>query len=145
MLLPIESVLRRGAVFRWIKYTQLDDPKLAGKSKSKYIVMLSASALDDPFFYILTTSEKPKHASHPFPADLLTIPAGSYPFLSLPTLIDVGEAGQLDIEQAAFIALYESGQVAYLGNLSHTDVAGLVGKILSSRRVSGRFKQVLSG
>src|SRR5450759_4464984 len=107
MRLPLEKALRRGVVFLWVKYDKLDDPALASHTKPKYVVILSASPLDDPLFYILTTSGKPKHAHFPFPSDLLRIATGSYDFFSQETLIDVGEAGELEVGRQEFQALYE--------------------------------------
>jgi hypothetical protein len=101
--------------------------------------------MDGPPAYILTTSETPKHSTHPFPADLVTIAAGTYDFFPLTTLIDAGEAGQLDIGRDEFVALYQSGAVEYKGVLSDADVATLVAKIGASTRVSRRLKQLLTG
>jgi hypothetical protein len=77
MLLPLDVVLRRGVIFLWTKYARLDDPNLVGKTKAKFIVILSNSPRDDPIIYILTTSEKDKHAQHPFPGDLQRLHAGT--------------------------------------------------------------------
>lgn len=145
MLLPLEAVLRRGVVFLWTAYGQLDDPALQGQTKPKYVVMLSGSALDDPLVYILTTSEKARHAEHPFPKDLVLIPAGTYAFFPVNTLIDAGEAGQLEVGRDEFVALYSNGAVVYQGALSDADTAALVAKIMACVRVSRRFKQMLSG
>lgn len=144
MPLPLQSVFRRGAVFLWTSYAALDDPTLQGQTKPKYIVMLSASALDDPLFYMLTTSHKPKHVDHPFPNDLFHISAGTYGFLPVDTLIDAGEAGALEVGRDEFTALYDSGEVLYKGGLSSADVTALVAKIVASARVRRRFKQMLT-
>lgn len=41
MLLPLDVVLRRGVVFLWLDYEEFDDLALAGKSKPKFIVILT--------------------------------------------------------------------------------------------------------
>jgi hypothetical protein len=144
MLLPLEVVLRRGVIFLWSKYARLDDPSLKGQTKAKFIVVLSSSPHDDPIIYILTTSQKDKHARHPFPEDLKLIKAGSYECFDLDTLIDAGDAGQLDIGREELIALYQSGALAYKGTLTEQDSQELMSKIAASRRVSRRLKQILS-
>jgi hypothetical protein len=141
----LEAILRRGAIFLWSKYARLDDPALAGQTKPKFIIVLSNSAQDDPILYILTTSEKPKHATHPFPGDLHHLAAGSYGCFNLDTLIDAGDAGQLDVGLDEFVALYESGALIYRGTLSQGDVEQLVAKVLASRRVARRVKSIISG
>lgn len=87
MRLPVETVLRRGVVFLWTNYARLDDPALKGQTKSKFIVILSGSPLDDPLLYILTTSEKLKHEHHPCPQDLFRVAADRYEFFPADTLI----------------------------------------------------------
>lgn len=124
MRFPLEIVLRRGAIFLWTKYAKLDDPALAAQTKPKFIVILSGSSQDDPIIYILTTSEKAKHARHPFPVDLLHLPAGAYECFDVDTLIDTGEAGELDIGRDAFVALYESDALLYKGALTEAHVRG---------------------
>ena len=141
----LEEVLRRGSIFLWTKYSRLDDPALAGRTKPKFIVILSSSSHDDPVIYILTTSEKPKHAGHPFPADLHRVPAGAYPCFVLDTLIDAGDAGQLEIGRDELSALYANRTLIYKGSLSQSDVTVLTAKIVASRRVSRRVKQILTG
>jgi hypothetical protein len=42
---PLHSVLRRGAIFIWHQYEQLDDPNYAGQTKPKFVVILSNSPL----------------------------------------------------------------------------------------------------
>lgn len=143
MRLPLDVVLRRGVIFLWTTYDKLDDPALAGQTKPKFVVILSGSPKDDPLIYILTTSQKAKHAGHPFPVDLQHLPAGSYDFLPADTLIDVGDAGQLEVGREDFIALYESDAVVYKGALSEAHLAELVEKILACPRVARRFKQIL--
>lgn len=145
MLLPLDVVLRRGVIFLWTKYARLDDPALAGKTKPKFIVILSGSPQDDPLIYILTTSEKDKHDTHPFPEDLHRVHAGAYECFDVETVIDVGEAGQLDVGRDEFVALYEKGELIYKGVLSDSDVSQLLTKIVSSRRVARRVKQLLTG
>ena len=145
MRLPLEVVFRRGAVFLWKQYARLDDPALAGQTKPKFIVILSSSAEDDPVVYILTTSEKSKHEHHPVPEDLLHIAANSYEFFDLDTLIDTGEAGQLEVGRDEFVALYAGDSLIYKGTLTDADVTTLMNKITSSRRVARRVKQILSG
>jgi hypothetical protein len=145
MAVALEQVFRRGAVFLWTTFAQLDDPALAGSTKPKFIVMLSGSAHDEPLYYILTTSEKPKTTSHPHPQDLFAIPSGTYPWFPLNTILDTGSAGELTVESDEFAALYARGEVIYKGALSDHDVAALVVKIKNSLRVNRRFKQVLGG
>ena len=144
MRLPLDLVLRRGVVFLWPKYDKLDDPALVGQSKSKYIVILSGSPKDDPLIYILTTSERAKHAGHPFPGDLQHIAAGAYTFFPSDTLIDAGTAGEREVGRDEFVALYQADSVVYQGVLTDAHRDELVGKILASRRVSKRFKQMLA-
>jgi hypothetical protein len=145
MRLPLDHVLRRGVVFLWTKYDKLDDPTLSSQVKPKFVVFISASVLDDPLFYLLTTSAKSKHAHSPFANDLFRIAAGSYAFFPQETLIDVGVAGELEIGRAEFEGLYEADEVVYKGVLTDVDVAALVEMILASRRVSTRFKRVING
>src|SRR5438132_9739623 len=109
----LKAVLKRGAVFIWHKYDKLDDVSLTGQTKAKFAVILSNSPLDDPFVYILTTSEKPKHASAKFPADLFVIAANKYSFFSQKTIIDISQAGNLEIDREAFTTLYDDGEVTY--------------------------------
>ena len=130
-------------MFLWPQYDKLDDAALAGQTKAKFIVILSGSPNDDPLLYILTTSEKPKHAAHPFPVDLQHLPAGSYDFLPVETLIDAGDAGELEVGRDEFIALYESDAVIYKGALTDAHLNELVDKILACPRVARRFKQLL--
>ncbi len=144
MRLPLGTVLRRGVVFLWPQYAELNDPALAGRTKPKYIVILSGSPLDDPIVYILTTSEKAKHSGHPHPGDLLHLPAGTYDFFALDTVIDAGTAGEREIDRDALVALYESDAVVYQGTLGEAHCAELLVKVAASRRVSRRCKQVLS-
>jgi hypothetical protein len=138
-------VLRRGVIFLWGRYAKLDDPALAGQTKPKFIVILSASPHDDPLIYLLTTSEKAKHTEHPFPEDLQHLPAGAYDCFTVDTLIDAGDAGQTNIGREEFVALYESEGLIYKGCLSEAHIKELVDKILASRRVSGLMKRVLAG
>lgn len=144
MLLPLEVVLRRGVIFLWAKYSRLDDPSLAGRTKPKFIVILSSSPQDDPIIYILTTSAKDKHAMHPFPDDIQRLPAGSYNGFDLETLMDAGDAGQLDIGRDELIALYQAGGLVYKDTLSEQHVEELMAKIAASRRVARRVKHVLA-
>lgn len=143
MLLPLDVVLRRGVVFRWIDYDELDDPAFAGKSKPKFIVILSNSALDDPLIYILTTSERAKHEHHPFPGDLVHIARGSYGFLPVDTLIDAGTAGEREVGRDEFIALYNQGSVVYQGALDDSHCVDLLQRITASRRVSTKLKRII--
>jgi hypothetical protein len=145
MRLPLEVVFKRGAIFLWKTYARLDDPEFAGKTKPKFIVVLSASPLDDPILFILTTSEKAKHAKHPMPKDLLHLPAGVYDFLTVDTLIDAGEAGQLEVGREEFVALYQGDTLICKGSLNNQHAQELMSKIAASRRVSGRVKQMLTG
>src|SRR5262245_48871061 len=122
---PLATVLRRGAVFIWHRYQALDDPAYTGKSKPKFIVMLSGSAQDDPLFYILASSEKPRHANPLFLHDLLQIPAGTYAFFDQPTIIDASTAGSREIARETFEVLYQTGEIGHVGHLSATDIAAL--------------------
>jgi hypothetical protein len=145
MRLPLEVVFRRGVIFLWSKYARLDDPALAGQTKPKYIVILSGSPQDDPVVYILTTSQKDKHAVHPVPGDLFHIPPGVYECFTVDTLIDAGTAGELEIGRDEFVALYESDALIYKGVLSDTDLAQLMARVRRSPRVSRKVKQLLTG
>ena len=145
MRLPLELVLRRGVIFLWTRYARLDDPALGGETKPKFIVILSGSPYDDPLIYILTTSEKAKHAEHPFPGDLQHLQAGTYECFTVDTLIDAGDAGQLEIGRDEFVKLYESDEVIYKDCLSEGHIKELVDRIVSSRRVAKRLKQILIG
>jgi hypothetical protein len=145
MRLPLEVVFRRGVIFLWSKYARLDDPALAGQTKPKYIVILSGSPQDDPILYILTTSQKEKHIGHPAPGDLFHISPGSYDCFPVETLIDAGEAGQLDVGRDQFIALYESGELIYKGVLSEADLGEVLARIKTSRRVARNVKRLLTG
>lgn len=142
MVLPFDTVVRRGAVLLWRAYEKLDDPRFAGQTKPKFLVVLTESPLDDPIIYILTTSKSPT-ARHPWPADLLTIPSGAYAFFPLETSMDAGTAGQTDVGTAELRALYDGGSVLYQGSLTTEDVGGLMEKIRLSPRVSRRVKAVL--
>lgn len=130
-------------VFRWVDYDDLDDPALAGRTKPKFIVVLSNSAHDDPLIYILTTSEKAKHEHHPFPGDLVHIAQGSYGFLPVDTLIDAGTAGEREVGRAEFVALYNQESVVYQGRLNDAHCADLIQRITASRRVSTKLKRIL--
>ena len=143
MLLPLDVVLRRGVVFRWVDYDDLDDPVFAGRTKPTFIVVLSNSAHDDPLIYILTTSEKAKHEHHPFPGDLVHIAKGSYGFLPVDTLIDAGTAGEREVGRAEFVALYNQESVVYQGTLNDAHCADLIQRITASRRVSTKLKRIL--
>jgi hypothetical protein len=145
MQLPLSAVLQRGTVFLWHQYGALDDPSLVGQTRPKFIVVLSTSSADDPLIFVLTTSEKPKHASAPHPEDFFKIAAGTYGFFPSDTLIDVSEAGELDIASDQFAALYKSGAVTYKGSLATSDIASLMKMISECPRVPRRFKRVLSG
>lgn len=37
MRLPLDLVLRRGVIFRWTRYSRLDDPAFAGLTKPKLL------------------------------------------------------------------------------------------------------------
>jgi len=145
MRLPLATLLRRGVVFLWHRFSELDDPSLEGHTKAKFIVVLSSNAADDPFFFVLTTSLKAKHQNVVHPEDFLHIPAGSYDFFQLDTLINVAEAGQFEIGRAEFMGLYESDEVTYKGRLSDDHTALLVSMIARCPRVSNRFKAMLTG
>lgn len=143
MLLPFDSVVRRGVILLWKRYAELDDPVLAGHSKAKFIIILSASPHDDPVVYILTTSQKPKHISHPAPVDLLHLPVGSYECFALDTLIDCGTAGEREVGLPELQALYDAGEVVYKGVLNDTHCASLMQKIAGSSRATRRVKRIL--
>jgi len=145
MHLPLNPVLKRGAIFIWHKYEKLDDPALAGQTKAKFAVILSGSSLDDPLIFLLTTSEKPKHLQAKFPEDLFNVAAGTYNFFQQNTIIDVSAAGELDVDRDAFETLYDDGEVAYKGALSEADVEKLVHKIVACPRVNRKFKRLLTG
>jgi hypothetical protein len=143
VLLPFDAVVRRGVILLWHQYAELDDPRLAGQTKAKYFIVLSSSPHDDPIIYLLTTSQKSKHASHPAPEDLLRIPVGAYECFQLETLVDAGTAGEREVGREQLQALYESGRVAYKGCLTGQDCAALVVKIASSARASRKVKRLL--
>lgn len=143
MLLPFDSVVRRGVILLWKRYAELDNPSLAGQSKAKFLIILSASPHDDPVVYILTTSEKPKHIAHPAPQDLLRLPAGAYDCFAVDTLVDSGTAGQREVGLKELEALYEAGEVVYKGLLSDQHCAELMQRIGSSLRATRRVKRVL--
>lgn len=143
MAAPFESVLTRGAIFLWHRYERLDDPALAGQSKAKFIVVLSSSPQDDPIIYLLTTFAKPKHANPRFHDDLMRIPANAYGFFPQETIIDVAEAGQLDMERDRFMDLYDRDAVTYKGKLSADHERELMEKIRRCPRVVRRVKSYL--
>lgn len=143
MLLPFDSVVRRGVILLWKRYAELDDPALAGQSKVKFLIVLSGSPNDDPIVYILTTSQKPKHISHPAPGDLLHLPPGTYDCFVLDTLIDCGTAGEREVGRKELQALYEAGEVAYKGLLNDDHCATLMQKIGASSRATRRVKRIL--
>lgn len=143
MLLPFDSVVRRGVILLWKRYAELDDPGLAGQSKAKFLIVLSASPHDDPIVYILTTSQKPKHVAHPAPDDLLHLPPGTYDCFALDTLIDCGTAGQREVGLQELQALYEAGEVVYKGVLNDDHCAALMQKIAGSSRATRRVKRIL--
>ena len=145
MRLPLEVVFRRGGIFLWTKYARLDDPALAGRTKPKYIIILSGSPHDDPIIYILTTSHVEKRAIHPAPNDLICLPGGSYDCFPVDTLIDAGEAGELEVGRDEFVALYNNDALIYRGALSERDLGDLLARVKASRRVSRRVKQLLTG
>lgn len=143
MLLPFDSVVRRGVILLWRRYAELDDPALAGQSKAKFLIVLSASPHDDPIVYILTTSQKPKHIAHPAPGDLLHLPPGAYECFTVDTLVDCGTAGEREVGLRELQALYEAGDVAYKGALSDDHCAELMQKIAGSSRATRRVKRIL--
>lgn len=143
MLLPFESVVRRGVILLWRRYAELDDPSLEGQSKAKFLIVLSSSPHDDPIVYILTTSRKAKHAKHPTPNDLFCLPAGTYSCFSTETLVDAGTAGERAVGLKELEALYVSGEVIYKGCLTDDHCAELMQKIASSARATRRVKRIL--
>lgn len=145
MRLPLHLVLRRGVIFLWTRYSRLDDPAFAGLTKPKFIVVLSGSPQDDPLIYVLTTSAKAKHTQHPFPEDLHHLPAGTYDCFTTDTLIDAGDAGQLEVGRDEFVKLYETNEVIYQGCLSDADIKALIDRIVASKRVARRVKHILRG
>lgn len=104
MLLPFESVVRRGVAFRYPRFQLLADPALAGETKPKYLVIVSSSPLDAPILFLLTTSEKPKHLNSALRAEFMHIPAGKYSFLPKGTIINA-EAGELTFDREDLQAL----------------------------------------
>jgi hypothetical protein len=143
MKLPLASVLRSGVVFFWPGYTNLDDPAYEGRSKAKFAMILRVHPATAPIVYLLTSSEKAKHASSRFRQYLLTIPAGTYDFLPLDTVRDVSSAGTKQIGYDEFKALYECGAVVYKGSLSAVHVAELTKMVVDCPLVSRAFKQTL--
>lgn len=143
MQLPFDSVVCRGVILLWKRYAELDDPALAGQSKAKFLIILSASPHDDPIVYILTTSQKPKHITHPAPQDLLHLPPGTYDCFVLDTVIDCGTAGEREVGLPELRALYEAGEVAYKGVLNDSHCADLMQKIAASSRATRRVKRIL--
>src|SRR5262245_47046978 len=128
MAAPIEQVFRRGAIFLWKAYEKLDDPNYQGRTKPKFIVMLSGSPNDDPLYYLLTTSIKPPANNHPRPQHLYEIPANTYCF-NVDTLIDVEQFGDLDIDATEFKALYAKGAIEHKGVMTAKEVESLVAAI----------------
>ena len=143
MLLPFDAVVRRGVILLWHQYAELDDPRLVGHTKAKYFIVLSSSPHDDPIVYLLTTSQKARHAGHPAPQDLLHIAAGAYDCFQLETLVDAGTAGEREVGREQLEALYDSGGVVYKGCLTEQHYATLVAKIANSARASRKVKRVL--
>jgi len=143
VLLPFDSVVRRGVILLWKRYAELDDPVLAGQSKAKFLIVLSASPHDDPIVYILTTSQKPKHIAHPAPQDLLHLLPGAYECFTVDTLVDCGTAGEREVGRRELQALYEAGEVAYKGALSDDHCAQLMHKTAGSSRATRRVKRIL--
>lgn len=143
MLLPFDTVLRRGVILLWKQYGELDDPAFAGQTKAKFLVILSATPDDDPIVYILTTSSKPKHILHPAPDDLLRIEANAYDCFDAETILDAGNAGQREVDLEQLKALYERQDVVYRGCLTDADCAALMERIARSPRASRRIKQIL--
>lgn len=139
--MPLVTVLRRGSVFLFHQYDQLDDPALAGRTKPKFVVVLSNSAADDPLVYLLATSEKPKHAGLPF---MFRIKAGTYPFFPVDTLLPIATAGDAEIDREKFHALYERGAIAYMGRLGEAHVQEILMAIDACPTVTKRFKKTLS-
>lgn len=139
--MPLNTVLRRGAVFLFHKYDQLDDPNLAGQTKAKFVVVLSTSHQDDPIVYLVTTSETAKRAALPY---MFKIEAAEYAFFPVATLLPVGTAGATDIDREKFRALYERGEVDYKGSLSEGHIGQIADAIQACPTVSRRFKQTLA-
>jgi len=138
MLLPLGVVLRRGAVLLYPRFPHLSDPSLAGQTRAKYLVILSASPLDDPVLYVLTTSEKPKHLASPFKDDFMTIEGGKYSFFPRETVINVAQAGEFSFDREGLAALYDAGELLYQGALDDQDIAMLLQMIQRSLRVTIR-------
>ncbi|HVL66344.1 MAG TPA: hypothetical protein VM364_03680 [Vicinamibacterales bacterium] len=143
MLLPLHVVLKRGVVFLYPRFPALADPVLAGQTKPKYLVVLSASPMDDPVLYLLTTSRKPRHLTAALAPDFMHIPAGKYMFFPKETIINVAEAGDFSFDRDSLRELYDSGEIVYQGALDGEDVATLLGMIQKSMRVAGWVKRLL--
>jgi len=143
MLLPLGVVLRRGAVFLYPRFPHLSDPSLSGQTKAKYLVILSSSPLDDPVFYVLTTSEKPKHLTSPLKDDFMTIEGGKYSFFPKETIINVAQAGEFSFDREELEALYDAGELVYQGALDDQDIAMLLQMIQRSLRVANRIKHII--
>ena len=65
-------------------------------------------------------------------------------FFSTDTLIDAGQAGELEIDKEQFAALYETDGLMYRGCLNDQTMNDLLAKISASRRVVQRVKQMLA-
>jgi hypothetical protein len=140
MKFPLNYVFKRGAVFFDPLYSKLDDPTLKDQTKGKFFVVLNTSPKDDPIVYLLTTSEKAKHAGKKY---MYGIQGGSYDCFPQNTLIDVANAGDEEIASEEFAALYDEERIQHKGQLSDSDVAGLLALIQGCPTVTLRFKKTL--
>lgn len=135
------GLLQRGAVFAWHRYDRLDDPNVA--AKTKFIILINAFLPHDPdpLFYILTTSNPQKPERSPYPEDCIRVPEGTCEFFDKETYIDVSYAGTYALSLAEFRAMYRTGQVERLGELTEDWVRKIDRRIVDSRAVPPNMKR----
>lgn len=131
--------VQRGDVYLWQQYDRLDDPDI--DAKDKFLIIINAWLPENPLYYLLTTSRLDKLKDSPFQRDLLTIPAGTYAFFKLDTVINVREAGQLTVECELFDQLWDDGQLLHCGCLTSEDMKAIDQLIAESLQVRPELKR----
>lgn len=141
--LDLDACLRRGAVFLWHRYGQLDDPALF--QKAKYLIIINAFLPDDALYYLLTTSQVEKLAGVAFGGDVVVIRQGSYEFFGADTAVNVGTAADREpVDAQDFRGMYYDGEISYVGQLSDEDIRRIDAAISSSVRVPKELKRFIT-
>lgn len=142
-LLDLDACLRRGSVFLWHRYDQLDDPNIG--QKAKYLIIINAFLPDNALYYLLTTSKIEDLARVAFGGDIVVIQKGSYEFFSVDTAVNVGTAAdRAPVELDVFRGMYYDREIKYTGQLSDADLRRIDDAISSSVRVPKELKRFIT-